>query len=74
MEDKETEFLCKLTANHLFLAQFEPLRATLRSLRVRNPELARSILQTIVPKGGRFDSVLRSHQNFANNFGKCRGF
>ncbi|XP_027180766.1 uncharacterized protein LOC113779395 [Coffea eugenioides] len=63
MEDKETEFLCKLTANHLFLAQFEPLRATLRSLRVRSPELARSILQTIVAKGGRFDSVLWSHHS-----------
>ncbi|CAI9094379.1 OLC1v1030104C1 [Oldenlandia corymbosa var. corymbosa] len=58
MEDKEAELLCTLAANHLFLAQFEPLRAVLRSLRARNPELARSILQTIVAKGGRFDSIL----------------
>lgn len=63
MEDKETELLCKLAANHLFLAQFEPLRATLRSLRARNPDLARSILQTIVAKGGQFDSVLWSRHS-----------
>ncbi|XP_047251765.1 uncharacterized protein LOC107839091 isoform X3 [Capsicum annuum] len=61
MEDKDTELLCKVTANHLFLAQFEPFRATLRSLRARNPELSRSILQTIVANGGRFDSIIWSH-------------
>lgn len=53
MEDKDTELLCKVTANHLFLAQFEPFRATVRSLRARNPDLARGILQTIVSSGGR---------------------
>ncbi|CAI9784832.1 unnamed protein product [Fraxinus pennsylvanica] len=53
MEDKDTELLCKVTANHLFLAQFEPFRATVRSLRARNPDLARAILQTIVSSGGR---------------------
>lgn len=61
MEDKDTELLCKVSANHLFLAQFEPFRATLRSLRVRNPELTRSILQTIVANGGKFDSIIWSH-------------
>ncbi|XP_055820668.1 uncharacterized protein LOC129889408 isoform X2 [Solanum dulcamara] len=60
MEDKDTELLCKVSANHLFLAQFEPFRATLRSLRVRNPELSRAILQTIVSNGGRFDSIIWS--------------
>lgn len=60
MEDNETELLCKVTANHLFLAQFEPFRATLRSLRARNPDVARAILQSVVAKGGRFDSVLWS--------------
>lgn len=57
MEDKDTELLCKVSANHLFLAQFEPFRATLRSLRARNPELSRAILQTIVAHGGRLDSI-----------------
>lgn len=53
MEDKDTELLSKVTANHLFLGQFEPFRAVLRSLRARNPDLARTILQTIVAQGGR---------------------
>lgn len=53
MEDKDTELLCKVTVNHLFLAQFEPFRATVRSLRARNPDLTRAILQTIVSSGGR---------------------
>lgn len=61
MGDKDTELLTRVTANHLFLGQFEPLRATLLTLRSRNPDLARSILQTIVAHGGRFDSVLWSH-------------
>ncbi|KAK4364946.1 hypothetical protein RND71_016304 [Anisodus tanguticus] len=61
MEDKDTELLCKVIANHLFLAQFEPFRATLRSLRVRNPEISRAILQTIVANGGKFDSIIWSH-------------
>lgn len=53
MEDKETELLSRVTANHLFLGQFEPFRAMLRSLRDRNPDLARTILQTIVGQSGR---------------------
>lgn len=53
MEDKDTELLSKATANHLFLGQFEPFRATLRSLRARSPDLARTILQTIVAQGVR---------------------
>lgn len=57
MEDKETEILSRLAANHLYLAQFEPLRAIIVALRVRNPELAISILQTIVSRSGRFDNV-----------------
>ncbi|CAH9122192.1 unnamed protein product [Cuscuta epithymum] len=61
MDDKDTELLCRVTANHLFLAQFEPFRATLRSLRSRNPDIARAILQTIIAKGGRLDSILYSH-------------
>ncbi|KAL0330309.1 UNVERIFIED_CONTAM: hypothetical protein Sradi_5017600 [Sesamum radiatum] len=53
MEDKDTELLSKVTANHLFLGQFEPFRATLRSLRARSPDLARTIIQTVVSQGGR---------------------
>ncbi|KAL3655643.1 hypothetical protein CASFOL_000039 [Castilleja foliolosa] len=63
MEDKEIELLSKVVANHLFLGQFEPFRATLRSLRARNPDLARTILQTVVSQGGRMgvpDPVLWS--------------
>lgn len=58
--DNETEILSRLAANHLHLAQFEPLKATLLALRVRNPDLAHTILQTIVSKAGRFDNVLWS--------------
>ncbi|XP_057799458.1 uncharacterized protein LOC131015200 [Salvia miltiorrhiza] len=53
MEDKDTELLSRVAANHLFLGQFEPFRATVRSLRARNPDLARTILQTVVSRGGR---------------------
>ncbi|KZV53912.1 hypothetical protein F511_23677 [Dorcoceras hygrometricum] len=52
MEDKDTELLSRVTVNHLFLGQFEAFRATLRSLRARNEDLARTILQTIVSRGG----------------------
>ncbi|KAF1001437.1 hypothetical protein AG4045_000337 [Apium graveolens] len=52
MVDKDTELLSKVITNHLFLGQFEPFRATLLTLRSRNENLARSILQTIVSKGG----------------------
>lgn len=58
--DNETEILSRLAANHLHLAQFEPLKATLLALRVRNPDLAHTILQTIVSTAGRFDNVLWS--------------
>ncbi|POO03776.1 hypothetical protein TorRG33x02_000800 [Trema orientale] len=58
--DKETEILSRLAANHLFLAQFEPLRAVILALRDRNPELALAVLQTIVARSGRFENVLWS--------------
>ncbi|KAK3212905.1 hypothetical protein Dsin_017611 [Dipteronia sinensis] len=58
--DKEIELLSRLAANHLHLAQFEPLRATLLALRSRNPDLALAVLQTIVSNSGRFDDVLWS--------------
>ncbi|XP_050366910.1 uncharacterized protein LOC126785311 isoform X2 [Argentina anserina] len=60
MEDKETEILTRLAANHLFLGQFEPLRAILLALRARNPVLALAVLQTIVAHSGRFHNVLWS--------------
>lgn len=60
MVDKDTELLSRVITNHLFLGQFEPFRATLLTLRSRNPNLARTILQTIVSKGGRFDNLLFS--------------
>nr|XP_043638938.1 LOW QUALITY PROTEIN: uncharacterized protein LOC122610032 [Erigeron canadensis] len=53
----ETDLLSRLAANHLFLAQIEPFRATIIALRSRDPDLARSILQTIVAKGGRYDTI-----------------
>ncbi|XVE53696.1 hypothetical protein DITRI_Ditri03aG0023300 [Diplodiscus trichospermus] len=55
--DKETELLSRLAANHLHLAQFEPLRATLLALRTKNPDLALAILQTIVANSGRFENI-----------------
>ncbi|XP_034920616.1 uncharacterized protein [Populus alba] len=58
--DKETDLLSRLAANHLHLAQFEPLRAILTSLRTKNPDLAFAILQTIVSNSGRFDNILWS--------------
>ncbi|KAF5743274.1 Zinc finger FYVE domain-containing protein 26 isoform 3 [Tripterygium wilfordii] len=58
--DKETELLSRLAANHLYLAQYEPLRATLIALRGRNPELALEILQTIVAQAGRFENIVWS--------------
>ncbi|XP_077246440.1 zinc finger FYVE domain protein isoform X2 [Tasmannia lanceolata] len=60
MEEKEVELLSRVTVNHLFLAQFEPFRASLLSLRKRNPNLALSILQTVVSLGGRFENILFS--------------
>ncbi|XP_022729138.1 uncharacterized protein LOC111284627 isoform X2 [Durio zibethinus] len=55
--DKETELLSRLAANHLHLAQFEPLRATLLALRTKNPDLALAILQTIVANSARFENI-----------------
>ncbi|GAU47836.1 hypothetical protein TSUD_306470 [Trifolium subterraneum] len=54
---KETEILCRLIANHLHLAQFEPLRGVLLALRTRNRDLARHILQSIVARSGRFPNI-----------------
>ncbi|XVE97525.1 hypothetical protein REPUB_Repub03eG0027100 [Reevesia pubescens] len=55
--DKGTELLSRLAANHLHLAQFEPLRATLLALRTKNPDLALAILQTIVANSARFENI-----------------
>ncbi|KAI3812488.1 hypothetical protein L1987_17198 [Smallanthus sonchifolius] len=54
----ETDLLSRLAANHLFLGQIEPFRATILALRSRNPDLARSILQTVVANGGRYETIL----------------
>lgn len=58
--DKETEILSRLAANHLYLAQFEPLRAIIIALRARNPDVALAVLQTIVAHSGRFENILWS--------------
>ncbi|XP_015874187.3 uncharacterized protein LOC107411162 isoform X1 [Ziziphus jujuba] len=58
--DKETEILSRLAANHLYLAQFEPLRAIILALRTRNPDVALAVLQTIVAQSGRFENILWS--------------
>ncbi|KAK9273852.1 hypothetical protein L1049_018664 [Liquidambar formosana] len=58
--DKETRLLSRLAINHLHLAQFEPFRATLLSLRAVNPDLAVAILQTIISQGARFPNILWS--------------
>lgn len=58
---RETEFLCRLAANHLHLAQFEPLRGVLLAIRARNRDLARAILQTLVARSGRVPNVAWSH-------------
>ncbi|KAK1312393.1 hypothetical protein QJS10_CPA07g00442 [Acorus calamus] len=55
--EKEVSLLSRLAANHLFLGQFEPLRAALLSLRRRDPFLSLSILRSIVSFGGRIDGV-----------------
>ncbi|KAL2346823.1 hypothetical protein Fmac_000823 [Flemingia macrophylla] len=54
---RETEILSRLAANHLHLAQFEPLRGVLLALRARNRDLARDILQAIIARSGRFPNV-----------------
>lgn len=58
--EQEIAILSRVVANHLFLGQFEALRASLLSLRKRNPEIALSILRSIVLQGGRIDGVLWS--------------
>lgn len=52
--------LSRLAANHLFLGQFEPLRAVLLSLQRRDPDVSLSVLRTVVLEGGRFEGVLWS--------------
>ncbi|KAK3161162.1 hypothetical protein QOZ80_1BG0073090 [Eleusine coracana subsp. coracana] len=59
--EREAALLARVAANHLFLAQFEPLRAALLSLRRRaDPELAAGFLRAIVAAGGRVPGVLWS--------------
>ncbi|KAI0493860.1 hypothetical protein KFK09_023985 [Dendrobium nobile] len=57
---KEIILLSRVAANHLFLGQFEALRANLLSLRKRNPDLALEILRKIILDGGRIDGILWS--------------
>ncbi|CAL0305695.1 unnamed protein product [Lupinus luteus] len=65
MATKETEILSRLAANHLHLAQFEPLRAVLLALRTRNRDLARHFLQTIVSRSARFHNILYSSSSLS---------
>ncbi|GAB2275600.1 hypothetical protein Dimus_010360 [Dionaea muscipula] len=58
--DKDSTLLSRAAANHLFLSQFEPFRAIILALKRRNPELALSILQTIVANGGKIDGIIYS--------------
>jgi len=58
--DKETTLLSRVAVNHLFLSQFEAFRAMILTMRRRNPNLALSILQTIVANGGSFENVVYS--------------
>ncbi|WVZ69871.1 hypothetical protein U9M48_018593 [Paspalum notatum var. saurae] len=59
--EREAALLARVAANHLFLAQFEPLRAALLSLRRRaDPGLAADFLRAIVAAGGRVPGVLWS--------------
>ncbi|KAG2699968.1 hypothetical protein I3760_07G212600 [Carya illinoinensis] len=58
--DKEVQILSRLAANHLRLAQFEPLRAIILALRSRNSDVAVAILQTIVAHSDRFENILWS--------------
>ncbi|KAL6882017.1 hypothetical protein ACP4OV_011489 [Aristida adscensionis] len=59
--EREAALLGRVAANHLFLAQFEPLRASLLSLRRRaDPELAAGFLRAVVAAGGRVPGVLWS--------------
>ncbi|KAM0824003.1 hypothetical protein ACQ4PT_070491 [Festuca glaucescens] len=59
--EREAALLARVAANHLFLAQFEPLRAALLSLRRRaDPDLAADFLRAVVASGGRVPGVLWS--------------
>ncbi|XP_062203832.1 uncharacterized protein LOC133906049 isoform X2 [Phragmites australis] len=59
--EREAALLARVATNHLFLAQFEPLRAALLSLRRRaDPELAADFLRAVVAAGGRVPGVLWS--------------
>ncbi|KAI4380183.1 hypothetical protein MLD38_006402 [Melastoma candidum] len=59
-DDNETDLLLRLAANHLHLAQFEPLRAVLLTLRSTRPDLASSFLLTVIAHSPRLDRVLWS--------------
>ncbi|CAM6127643.1 unnamed protein product [Calypogeia fissa] len=61
METKQERLLSRVIVNHLFLSQFEPLRALLRTLYDINPTTAFGILKTVIKAGGRVDGVLWSH-------------
>uniref|UniRef100_A0A0D9V2H3 ZFYVE26-like TPR repeats domain-containing protein n=1 Tax=Leersia perrieri TaxID=77586 RepID=A0A0D9V2H3_9ORYZ len=61
--DREAALLARVAANHLFLGQFEALRAALLSLRRRggaDPDLAAGFLRAVVAAGGRVPGVLWS--------------
>lgn len=59
-DDKETDLLLRLAANHLHLAQFEPLRAILLTLRSTRPDLSSSFLLTVIADSPRLDRVIWS--------------
>ncbi|KAL5975525.1 hypothetical protein ACLOJK_019849 [Asimina triloba] len=58
--EKDIEILSTVIANHLFLSQFEAFRASILSLRSRNPALSLGILRTVVSRAGRFPHILWS--------------
>jgi zinc finger FYVE domain-containing protein 26 len=59
--EQEAALLTRVAANHLFLAQFEPLRAVLLSLRRRaDPGLSADLLHAVTAAGGRVPGVLWS--------------
>uniref|UniRef100_A0A0E0C459 ZFYVE26-like TPR repeats domain-containing protein n=1 Tax=Oryza meridionalis TaxID=40149 RepID=A0A0E0C459_9ORYZ len=59
--EREAELLARVAANHLYLGQFEALRAALLSLRRRaDPGLAAGFLRAVVAAGGRVPGVLWS--------------
>ncbi|KAJ7536047.1 hypothetical protein O6H91_12G054900 [Diphasiastrum complanatum] len=60
MDTKEEQLLIRVTANYLFLAQFETFRASILTLFEKNPSVALAILKSVVEKGGRLERVLWS--------------